>query len=222
MLFLIAGDRNTHAGTSATSRRFVLEAPTWVFPYAIDEIDEMLAHRAFRRRYGRDPRGASATWRQPGTRHPDGTRAHATSATTGSHLRAGSSSKCEWARQPRRGRRSRACVEKLPRLSASEPLRGLRPLLVPPPSQSGARRRAPGRVGRPRRAARSGPARGLDKRPRAVASMAIPTRHRRGWARIVVLDLAHVVRVGATAAARSAKPLVSALSIWAASPVLGA
>ena len=54
-------DRNGHAGTSTTSRRFVLEPPTWVFPYEIDEIIEMLAHPAFRRHYGRDPRGVSAT-----------------------------------------------------------------------------------------------------------------------------------------------------------------
>src|ERR1700730_12478575 len=40
-------DRNSHVGTSTTSRRFVLEAPTRMFPYEIDEIIEMLAHPAF-------------------------------------------------------------------------------------------------------------------------------------------------------------------------------
>ena len=35
------------------------------------------------------------------------------------------------------------------------------------------RRRAPGGDGRPRRAARSGPARGLNRRPRAAAAMTI-------------------------------------------------
>jgi hypothetical protein len=45
--------------------------------------------------------------------------------------------------------------------------------LVPVPSQSGARRRAPAGDGLPRRAVRSGPARGLNKRPRPAAAMTI-------------------------------------------------
>jgi hypothetical protein len=41
-------DRNSHAGASTTSRRFVLEAPTRSFWHEIDEINEIVAYPGVR------------------------------------------------------------------------------------------------------------------------------------------------------------------------------